>query len=84
MKSRQAELRDAVVTVLRTHGPLTTEDLHPQVQRMLPQICDDSEDRIIEGKSFGKKWKHWVRSAQQALKREGSIQLRDDGRWELL
>ena len=33
---------------------------------------------------FGKRWKHYVRNAQQGLKRRGQIELLADGRWSLV
>lgn len=69
---------DAVLYLLGQHGPLSTQELHPLVQRLHPELCDDSVDRVIEGVHFGKRWKHYVRNAQQALKRRGAIVL--DGR----
>lgn len=63
-------------------GPMKTVDIHPQVKRIHPDLCDDSVDRIIDGERFGKKWKHLVRTAQQILKRDGLIEF--DGRlWRL-
>lgn len=64
-------------------GPLRTEDLHPLVQLLHPDLCDDSTDRVIDGVHFGKKWKHYVRNAQQYLKRHGEIQF-DGERWTLV
>ena len=32
-------------------------------------------DRVIGGVSFGKKWKHHVRNAQQRLQQKGAIRL---------
>ena len=63
-------------------GPLTTAELHPLIQQLHPDLCDDSVDRVIDGVSFGKRWKHWVRSAQQFLKRNGRISF-DGSRWRL-
>lgn len=61
-------------------GPKTTIDIHAFVQAIHPDICDDSIDRVIDGVSFGLRWKHMVRNAQQYLKRQGTI----DDRWSLL
>jgi hypothetical protein len=47
-----------------------------------PDLCDDSVDRVIDGVHFGKKWKHYVRNAQQYLKRSGEIEF-DGSRWRL-
>jgi len=67
-----------VMYLLHRHGPLTTKQQHPLVQRLHPDLCDDSVDRVIDGKHFGKKWKHAVRTAQQALKKQGRIEQRGD------
>jgi len=68
--------------LLRMHGPLSTEELHPLIKDLHPDLCDDSVDRVIDGQHFGKKWKHAVRTAQQQLKKRGFIELRQ-GRWFL-
>jgi phosphatidylserine/phosphatidylglycerophosphate/cardiolipin synthase-like enzyme len=63
-------------------GPLPTRLLHPRVQSLLPDLCDDSTELVINGQFFGKKWKHAVRNAQQYLKRIGKISF--DGKvWKL-
>jgi len=64
-------------------GSLRTEELHPLVQLLHPDLCDDSVDRVIDGVHFGKKWKHHVRTAQQYLKRHGEIRF-DGSRWHLV
>ena len=71
-KPNQAIFKETMEYLL-SRGPLKTADLHPLIQRMHPDLCDDSVDRVINGVHFGKRWKHWVRSAQQALKTEGKI-----------
>lgn len=77
-------LTDAILFLLERHGPLSTVNLHPHVQRLHPDICDDEIDRVIGDVHFGKRWKHYVRNAQQGLRRRGQIELRSDGRWHLL
>jgi len=69
--------------LLRQHGPLTTKELHERTAAIHPDLCDDDIDRVIHGKSFGKKWKHALRSAQQHLKKQGRIQL-VNGRWRVV
>lgn len=69
--------------LLRRHGPLTTEQMHPMIQEIHPDLCDDLVDRVIDGKRFGKKWKHAVRTAQQQLKKRGIIALLRE-QWTLL
>lgn len=81
-RSANSLFSEALVYVLRK-GPLTTRELHPAVQRLLPDLCDDNVDRVINGEHFGKRWKHAVRSAQQHLKRNGVISF-DGRRWSLV
>ena len=80
-KSNHAIFSETIEYLL-SKGPMKTADLHPLIQQMHPDLCDDSVDRVIEGVNFGKKWKHLVRSAQQALKREGRIAF-DGSKWRL-
>ncbi len=68
--------------LLRTHGPLTTVQIHPMLSAIHPDLCDDSVDRVIDGRRFGKKWKHAARTAQQQLKRQGRI-VYENGAWRL-
>lgn len=63
-------------------GPASTAELHRAVQQIHPDFCDDTVDRVIDGKNFGKKWKHAVRTAQQHLKKQDEIEL-VAGRWYL-
>jgi len=62
---------------------LKTEEIHQEIKEIHPDLCDDMVDRIIDGKSFGKKWKHAVRTSQQHLKKSGSIILENE-KWRLL
>jgi hypothetical protein len=72
-----------IVYLLKRHGPLSTVQLHPLIQTIHPDLCDDTVDRIIDGERFGKKWKHAARTAQQKLKKNQQIELRE-GRWFLI
>lgn len=81
-KTTNAIFAETIIFLL-SKGPLRTVELHPLIQRLHPDICDDSIDRVIDGVSFGKKWKHHVRNAQQYLKREGRIRY-DGVRWRLV
>jgi len=72
---------EAIRHILRS-GPSSTQDLHRAVRQIHPDLCDDTLDRIIDGKHFGKKWKHSVRTAQQHLKKRGEIEL-VGGRWRM-
>ncbi|MFH1011563.1 MAG: phospholipase D-like domain-containing protein [bacterium] len=80
-RSANAIFSEAVLYVLSS-GPLSTRRLHPRIQRLLPDICDDSMELIIHGNQFGKVWKHQVRIAQQHLKRQGLISF-DGKSWRL-
>ncbi len=71
-----------IMYLLRREGPLATEQLHPLIQEIHPDLCDDNIDRVINGVRFGKKWKHAVRTAQQQLKKRELIELQD-GLWKL-
>lgn len=85
IKSRtiNAIFSDTITYILKKRGSLSTSKLHPLIQSIHPDICDDSIDRVIEGQHFGKKWKHSVRRAQQSLKDKGLIYLKD-GKWCLI
>ncbi len=72
-----------IMLLLARRGPLPTTEIHTLVQQLNPDLCDDSIDRVIDGKRFGKKWKHAVRTAQQQLKKRGLVKY--DGRlWSLV
>lgn len=71
-----------VLYLLERYGPMTTEQIHSCVQGIHPDLCDDTVDRVIGGRRFGRKWKHAVRTAQQLLKRRGRIEL-VDGSWRV-
>jgi phosphatidylserine/phosphatidylglycerophosphate/cardiolipin synthase-like enzyme len=71
-----------ILYLLRKKGPMATEELHPHIQRIHPDLCDDSVDRVIEGQNYGKRWKHRVRAAQSSLKQKGDIKL-SEGKWRL-
>ncbi len=68
--------------LLKKHGPLSTKALHPMISAIHPDLCNDAVDRVIDGKSFGKKWKHAVRTAQQKLKKDGIIEF-DGHHWRI-
>lgn len=82
-KTINAIFSDTIVYLLKKKDMLSTEEMHPLIQAMHPDICDNSIDRIIDGQHFGKKWKHQVRNAQQALKKNGLIYLKGE-KWYLV
>ena len=67
--------------LLKRYGPLPTEQMHPKIEVIHPDLCDNNIDRVIDGKHFGKKWKHAIRTAQQHLKKTGEIEL-VNRRWQ--
>ncbi len=58
---------------LLSQKPMSTEELHVLVKDIHIDLCDDTLDRIIDGKHFGKLWKHQVRNAQVTLRKAGLI-----------
>ncbi len=82
VKTINAIFCDTILYILKKKGPLSTADLHPIIQSIHPDICDDTIDRVINGQHFGKKWKHLVRDAQQSLKNKILINLKG-GKWHL-
>jgi hypothetical protein len=80
-RTAHAVFGDALLYLLRS-GPMTTKELHPKIQALLPELCDDEHDRVIDGRHFGKLWKHHVRTAQQHLKRAGLVEI-EHGQWHL-
>ncbi len=46
---------ETILFLLSTKGSLSTEELHPLIQNIHPDICDDSIDRVIRGQHFGRK-----------------------------
>jgi hypothetical protein len=80
-RSANSLFSEAILYALSA-APLTTAELHPRIQRMLPDLCRDDVELIINGERFDKKWKHGVRNAQQHLKRTGQIEF-DGKRWSL-
>ena len=82
-KTTNGIFADTIVYLLRKHGPMRTVELHPRIQQLHPDLCDDSIDRVIKDVHFGKKWKHYVRNAQQYLKQRGVIGF-DGMKWYLI
>ncbi|MCZ2128185.1 MAG: phospholipase D-like domain-containing protein [Anaerolineales bacterium] len=58
---------------LLSQKPMGTEELHLRIKNIHPDLCDDTFDRVIDGKHFGKLWKHQVRNAQAYLKKTGIV-----------
>lgn len=80
-RSENAIFAKTILHVLKS-GPLPTRLIHPMIQSIQPDLCDDSVFRVIDGNRYGRRWKHCVRSAQQHLKRRKEIKL-VAGNWQL-
>ncbi|MBM4410553.1 MAG: hypothetical protein FJ037_04385 [Chloroflexi bacterium] len=70
VRSATGMFRSALRVALAA-GPLTTTELGEAVRALIPDLCDDTRDLVINGERFGKQWKHTLRNAQQAMKRAG-------------
>ena len=81
-RTAHAIFADTILYLL-ARGPLRTVELNDAIKRIHPDLCDDAVDRVIDGRHFGKKWKHGVRTAQVFLRRRGDIMLQE-GRWRLV
>ena len=54
-------------------APQKTPAIAREVQRLLPDLCGDDEELVINGHRFGKRWKHRLRNAQQHLLKNGVL-----------
>lgn len=70
------------ILYLLKDNSLTTPQINAAIAAIHPDLCDDSIDRVINGVSFGRRWKHMVRNAQLHLRRSGLIQ-REGRSWSL-
>ena len=70
------------ILYLLKDNSLTTQEIYAFIAAIHPDLCDDSIDRVINGVSFGRRWKHMVRNAQGYLKQRGLIQL-EGHQWSL-
>lgn len=78
-RTKNAIFSQAIIFLLEQY-PLRTVELETRIKSILPDMCDDNVDRVIEGVHFGKLWKHDVRNAQQYLKRKSAIKF-DGVQW---
>ena len=81
-RTAHAIFADAIIHLLRS-GPMRTVEIHQQIRTIHPDLCDDTVDRVIEGRHFGKKWKHAVRTAQVYLWRVSRIE-KAGNRWQFV
>ena len=80
-ESENAIFARTVLYVLR-QGPLSTREMHPIIEGLQPDLCDDSIYRVINGVRHGRRWKHMVRRSQQHLRDRGLIEY-VNGKWRL-
>lgn len=73
-KTTHSIFNSTILYLLEKHGPLATSEIHPLVQQIHLDLCDDAIDRVIDGVHFGKRWKHYVRNSQLGLRRRGDIE----------
>lgn len=81
-RTAHAVFAEAILYLLYLQGTLSTKRMQPMVQQLLPDLCDDSRELIINGHEYGKAWKHQVRTSQVYLKRKGLIVL-ENNLWRL-
>lgn len=83
-KSETGLFSDALRYVL-TSGPAKTVEIQTAIRKIYPQLCGNKGNRIINGRTFGKLWKHHLRNAQQGMKRRDEIKYnRKSGLWSLV
>ena len=86
IRSRPGESTNSIfsrtILYLLRDNDLTTRQINSLIADIHPDLCDDSIDRVINGVSFGRRWKHMVRNAQLNLRRRGLIQ-RNGQHWSL-
>ena len=81
-ESENAIFARTILYVLK-QSPLSTEEMHPIIEGLQPDLCDDSIYRVINGVRHGRRWKHMVRRAQQHLRDRGMIEY-GNRKWRLV
>ena len=81
-RTAHAIFADAILHLL-LDGPITTVELNQAIQRIHPDLCDDSIDRVINIAAFWQEMEACsVRMTQVFLRRRGDIRL-EDRKWRL-
>ena len=85
-KSPNAIFGEAILYLLAraANFAMTTQHLHTEIQAIHPDLCDNTLDLVINGKRYGKNWKHQVRNAQTTLKNQGCIVREGKNVWRLI
>lgn len=82
-KTAHAIFAETILYLLSRHD-MGTNELNQYIGAIHTDLCDDNLELIIDGKHFGKSWKHQVRSAQVFLKRKRAIEYDSENRiWKL-
>jgi phosphatidylserine/phosphatidylglycerophosphate/cardiolipin synthase-like enzyme len=80
--SAHAAFADTILYLL-AKGPRSTKALYSEIQRIHPDLCDDSIKLVVRGEEWNQvKWHHRVRHAELFLKRQGRIET-ERGKWRL-
>lgn len=72
-----------ILYILHKFGALNQDTINVFIQEIHPDLCDNKIDRVINGVTFGKKWKHAARTAMQRLKRNKNVEI-INGKWTLI
>ncbi len=72
-RTKNSVFSEAILYALADSRPHSTQEVQQAIQQLLPDLCQDDKDRVINGRHFGKLWKHDVRNAQQYLKGQGRV-----------
>lgn len=82
-RTAHAIFAETILYLLSRHA-MSTVELHEHIRAIHPDLCDDDMDKVIDGKHFGKFWKHQVRTSQRYLKKRGAIKYDAEQRiWRL-
>jgi len=73
-RSPHAIFADAILFLL-SRNPMSTAKLHPLIQRIHPDLCDDKVDRIIDGKHFVKNGSMRSEQLSNILKKQVRLNL---------
>ncbi len=87
LRAKSGESENSIFTRTIMHilkqGALSTAEMHPIIEEMHPDLCDNSVFRVINGVRHGRRWKHMVRRSQQHLRTRGMIDY-TDGKWHIV
>jgi phosphatidylserine/phosphatidylglycerophosphate/cardiolipin synthase-like enzyme len=70
-----------ILYLLKKYGALEQTAINKLIKDIHPELCGN-ENRIINGVTFGKKWKHIARTSMQNLVRKNLVQHTDE-KWDI-